>query len=265
MASDDVLLKEDKESSARRRLTACVFGDFVENARTFGGNEVADTTKQDADFLGQFEPDVFWQQHGRKVLIGLAAVLVIGAAIYMRQRQSAEQEDSAAGELARAHDASTLQRLAQQYRGKPLALQSLLVLAEQQLRSGQNKEASDTFHQVISEFPTHPFRETAELGLAVAQEAQGDFAGAKEQYQKLQSVHPNGFSSVPARLGAARCAEALGLTKEAQQLYDELRPVIQGSPWENEVYLRWMVLSRTHPPAAAPELPAIPGDVGKQP
>ena len=64
--------------------------------------------------------------------------------------------------------------------------------------------------------------------------------------------------ALAAKLGAARCAEALGQTKEARQLYEELRPVVQGSSWETEVSVRYLVLSRmtevnTNVPATFPK------------
>ena len=40
---------------------------------------MAETSKQDAQFLEQFEPNVFWQKHGRKILWGIGAVALVVA------------------------------------------------------------------------------------------------------------------------------------------------------------------------------------------
>src|SRR5437867_2625220 len=213
--------------------------------RFFRGTIVAETTRQEAEFLQQFEPDVFWQKHGKKILIGVAAIVLIGLAAVYRQRLAAEQEEAAAAELAQARDPAALQRLAQDYRGQPLGAQALLRLAEERLQAGQYQEASATFQQFINEFPRHPMLESAQLALAATQEAQGNLEAARNQYQQIVLTSPKGYTAIAARLGAARCAEALGLTKEAQQIYEELRPITQGSPWETEVYVRWTVLSRS--------------------
>ena len=216
--------------------------------------------KQDLEFLQQFEPDVFWEQHGKKIIIGVAAVVLIGLAAVYRQKVAAEQEEAAASELALAQDPAALQRIAQQYRGKPLSAQALLRLADEHVGAGHYKEAEAAFQQFLSEFPQHPVAESAQLGLAAAQEAQGNYEAARSQYQQVLSRFPNGYTLVPARLGVARCSEGLGLIKEALQGYEELRPVVQGSPWETEVFVRWTVLNRSRP-AEAPvaEPPANPG------
>jgi TolA-binding protein len=229
------------------------FRGFCRECTHFFEGIVAESNKQDVEFLQQFEPDVFWQKHSKQILTGAAIVVLIGLGVYFWQRQTAEQEEAAAAQLAAAIDPAALQRLAQDYRGKPIGAQALLRLAELEMQAGRNKEAGESFQSFLSQFPNHPMAESAQLGLAVVQESQGDFQGAKSQYQQVLLSHPSGFTAVSAKLGAARCAEALGLTKEALQAYEELRPVLRGSPWETEVSLRYMVLARSQP-----ALPAVP-------
>ncbi len=217
---------------------------------------MADTSKQDIEFLKQFEPDVFWQQYGKKILTGLAVILAVGLFVYFRQRQAAEQEQTAAAQLAGAQDPGTLQRLAQEYRGRPIGAQALLRLAHLEAREGRYPEAAEAFKSFLAQYPSHPMTDTAEFGLAAIQEAQGDFQGAKTQYEQIARNRPGSYTAIAAKLGYARCCEALGLTKEALQAYEELRPQVRGSAWETEVNLRWMVLSRTQPPATAASEPA---------
>lgn len=222
---------------------------------------MAETPKQDVEFLQQFEPDVFWQQHGKKILIAVGAVVLIGLAVFYRQKLATEQEEAVAAEVSQTRDPAALQRIAQDYRGKPIGAQALLSLANVQIQSGQDKAAVDTFEQFLKEFPNHAMAESAHLGLAATQEAMGNFEAAKERYLQVASTFPNGYTAIAARLGAARCAEALGQTKEALQTYEELRPMVPGTPWETEVSIRSLVLGRTvssadvtnPPPAAEPE------------
>ena len=212
---------------------------------------MADTSKQDVEFLQQFEPDVFWRQHGKKILAGLAVVVLVGLVVYYRQKQAAEQAEAAAAELATAASPAALQKLAEEFRGKEIGGQALLRLAELEARAGRYKEAGQAFQSFLAQYPNHPMIESAQLGLAVIQEAQGDLQGAKSQYQQILVGHPGGYTAVSAKIGLARCAEGLGLTKEAQQAYEELRAVTRGSPWETEIYLRSIVLGRTQPAAPA--------------
>jgi TolA-binding protein len=203
------------------------------------------------DFLKQFEPDVFWQQHGRKILWGVGIVLAIVLVVVWRQRQAAREETEAAMRLATAGDAASLSRIIQDYRGKEVAAQAAFRLAGLQFQQGNYPAAGEAYQSFLTQFPNHPLRESAQLGLAIVQEAEGNFEGAKTQYHQIVAEHPNGYTSVAARMGEARCAEALGQVKEARQMYEELLAMTQNSPWQAEAYLRWTVLSRS-PEAAAP-------------
>jgi len=219
---------------------------------------VAESTKQDFEFLQQFEPDVFWQQHGKKIMAAVAVVVAVGLIAYYRQQQAVEQEQLAATRLAQASDTGTLRQLAQEFRGKGLAAQALMRLAEAESQAGKYKEAAAAYQEFLGMFPNHSLVASAQLGLAVAQEAQGNFELAKGQYEQLVNARPNSYTVVAAKLGAARCAEALGQTKEALQRYEEVKPVIQSSAWETEVGVRYLVLSRmtevnTNVPAAFPK------------
>ena len=221
---------------------------------------VPETSKQDVDFLQQFEPDVFWQQHGKKILTGVAVVVLIGLAAYYWQKQAADQEEAAAAQLAIATDPAALQRLAQDYRGKAIGAQAQLRLAELYSQTGLYKESGDAFQAFLSQYPNHALTESAQLGLAAAQEAQGNFQEAKSQYQQILLGHPSGYTAAGAKLGMARCDEGLGLTKEALQAYEELRPVVRGLPWETEVYVRSMVLTRSQPPMSSQSTNASPAN-----
>jgi TolA-binding protein len=229
---------------------------------------VSETSKQDVEFLKQFEPDVFWQQHGKKILTGVVVVVLIGLAVYYWQKQAAAQEEAAAAELSMTTDPATLQRLAKDYQGKAVGAQALLRIAELENQARHFKEAAAAFQSFFSQYPNHPLAETAQLGSAAAQEAQGNFQEAKTQYQQILLGHPSSYTAIAAKLGMARCDEALGLTKEALQIYEELRPAVRGLPWETEVYVRSMVLSRSQPaeamaPTNTPMIPLVGGPAPK--
>jgi TolA-binding protein len=153
-----------------------------------------------------------------------------------------------------------LQQIAQEFSGQGLAAQALLRLADIEFRAGRYKEAGEAYQQFLTGFANHTLADSAQLGLAQVQEAQGNFAAARTQYQQVASLHPNGYTAIAARVGAARCTESLGQKNEARQLYEELRPIVQGSGLETEVFLRYLVLSRSveSTNAAAPAEIKIP-------
>ena len=212
---------------------------------------MADISKSDAGFLEQFEPDVFWEQHGRKVVGGLVAVLAVGLAIFYWQRQGAQEEERAAARLAMARDPNSLQAIVRDYPGKEVAAQAMLRLGDVYFQEGKFADAATTYQQFLTSFPRHNQTPAALLGLAAVQEVGGNFEAAKGQYMQLVTSHPDAYTAIAAKLGAARCAVKLGQKKEARQLYEELMPLVQGTPWQTEVTLGWTVLSREAEASAA--------------
>ena len=212
---------------------------------------MAEISKSDAGFLGQFEPDLFWEQHGRKVVVGLVAVLAVGLGIVYWRNQRAEEEERAAVRLATARDPYSLQGIIKDYPGKEVAAQALLRLGDLYFQQGMLADAANAYQQFLAAFPRDDQVPAALLGLATIQEASGNFAAAKEQYIQLVTSRPNAYTSIAAKLGAARCAFKLGQKKEARQLYEELLPVVQETPWQMETQLGWTLLARETGAASA--------------
>lgn len=215
---------------------------------------MADISKSDVGFLGQFEPDVFWEQHGRKIVAGLVAVLAVGLAIFYRQRQGIQEEERAAARLATARDLNALETIVRDYPGKEVAAQAMLRLGDLHFHEGRLPDAAAVYQRFLTSYPQHNQAPAALFSLAAIQEAGGNFDAAKGQYLQLVSSHPDAYTAIAAKLGAARCAVKLGQKKEARQLYEELMPVIQGTQWQTEAMLGWTVLSRdaeTSPAAGA--------------
>jgi len=211
---------------------------------------VATSAKQDASFLEQFEPDVFWTQHGQKITWGAICIAALVVIFLVWQRQKSQRAEEAASRLAVANDEMALQGIIQDYAGQEVTASAMIRLADLYFRSGRYAEAATTDQKLLSAFPRHPLVQTAVLGLAAVQEAQGNYSAARDQYTQLASSYPNGYASLAARMGAARCTELLGQAKEARQMYEELLPMAQGTPWQNEALVRWTVLSRQEVSAA---------------
>jgi len=72
---------------------------------------VAQQTRTDWSFSEQFEPDLFWQRHGKKIIYAIVALLAIGAVAYVWQRQQAEEADRMAQRLDTATDPQALQSI----------------------------------------------------------------------------------------------------------------------------------------------------------
>jgi len=215
---------------------------------------MADINKTAVEFLEQFEPDLFWQKHGRKILWGVVVALAVGVIAVQMQRQAAEREEEAAGRLTQATDPLALQQLARDYKGKEIGAQACLRLANLQSQAGRLPEAVAAYQEFLTIYPHHPLTDAAQLGQATSLETAGKLEDAKSRYLQI-AARPSSYTVVAAKLGAARCAEALGQTKEAVQLYEELVPAVAGTQWAVPVAIRLDVLARsqeTVSPGAGP-------------
>jgi len=211
---------------------------------------MAQQAQNDLRITDQFDFETFWAENGRKIIIGVLAVIVFGGAVLLWQYRSNQQMDLAADSLARAHDPASLQQVAREFPGTSAALEAMSRLSEIQYREGRFAEATSTYEGILKDFPSNPLAESARLGLAVVQEAQGNFEAARGLYSQIVESSPTSFIAPAAKIGMARCMEALGQAKEARQVYEEILTSGQGSPWRPEAYLRWVVLKREMPTAA---------------
>jgi len=219
---------------------------------------MANTSRSDIEFLQQFEPDVFWEKHGRKVIAIAVAALAVGAAVFLWQRHGIQEEENAALRLASARDAATLQGIIQDYPGKNVAADAMMRLGDVYYREGKYDEAAAVYQKFLAEYPRHPLVQSGRFGLAAVQEAKGNFHAARDQYLQLATADRGGYLFLAAGMGAARCAESLGQTKEARQMYEELFAAAQGSLWQSECARRWRVLSRDLPPEPVQPAPTQP-------
>ena len=213
---------------------------------------MAQQKRTDWSFSEQFEPDLFWQRHGKKIVYALVALLAIGAVTYVWQRQQAEEADRMAQRLDTATDPQALQGIIHDYPDKPAVKEAILRLAGMHFQAGRCADAAGLYQRFLNSFPHDPLAESALFGLASIEESQDHFAAAKTKYLELVAAYQNGFMAKPAKLGAARCAEALGQSKEARQFYEEvLATSREGSPLFEAAAIRSLVLRRDSSAAAS--------------
>src|ERR1041385_5630220 len=115
--------------------------------QAFPEHHVAEISKSDAGFLGQFEPDVFWQQHSRKVVSGLVAALALALTVFYWQRQAAQEQERAAARLTTARDPNSLQAIVRDYPGKEVAAQALLRLGDVHFQEAKLADAANAYEQ----------------------------------------------------------------------------------------------------------------------
>jgi predicted negative regulator of RcsB-dependent stress response len=207
--------------------------------------------------LENFEPDVFWKEHGRQITWGIAIALFLGLVAYLYQLQTAQKAEAAATRLAEAQTPDDLEKIIKANFSPEISAQALLRLADLQFQQGKYAQADSTYKQFLSAYPQHTLADAARLGLASVLEAEGKYNEARQEYNTLAGKRQS-FTSLSARIGYARCTELLGDTKEARKLYEELMPVVQNTAWQNVVYMRWMVLGRNLPKEVPVPASALP-------
>lgn len=216
---------------------------------------MTETSKFNLSELEQFEPDLFWQEHGRKVLWATAAALAVGLAAYLWQQQRAQEADAACAKLAQATDAASLQQIIQNYADSDVVPVAMIRLSDIQFREGRYPDAAAGYQRFLEKHPKHFLADAARLGLASIQESLGNADGARTLYTQLISANPNGYAVMAAKLGVARCAEMMGQPNEARQTYNEVMASDKAGSWQGEAFFRWTILGRLSAQPAAVKLP----------
>ena len=219
---------------------------------------MTDTNKITFSNLEQFEPDLFWQQYGRKIIWATAVALAIGLVAYLWQQQRLQETDAASAKLAQATDVTSLQQIVQNYPSSDVAAAALIRLADLHFRESRYPEAAAAYQQVLEKYPKHFLTDAVRLGLAAIQEATNNFDGARSLYSQLVNANPHGYAAVAAKLGAARCTELLGQPNEARQAYNEVMASDKAGAWQGEAFFRWTVLGRLSGKALVSKLPNNP-------
>ncbi len=205
---------------------------------------MTDTNKINFSDLEQFEPDLFWQAHGRKIIWATVAALAVGLIAYFSQQQRLQEADAAAARLAQAADATSLQQIIQEFPDAEVSAAAMIRMADLHYREGRYPDAANTYQEFLAKHPKHLLGDAARLGLAAIQEATGNYEGARSLYSQLANANPPGYGAVAAKLGMARCSELMGQANEARHLYNEVMAADQAGAWQGEAFFRWTVLGR---------------------
>ncbi len=216
-----------------------------------------ETTNPDPRVVQDFDPELLWAQHGKKITTVAAIIIAAGLVFYIWQRNAAQQAEAAAARLAAARDISALEQIVQDYPRQEVVAQALLRLGDALYNEGKHAEAGQKYRLFLEQFPAHSLAPGALMGEAFIQETQGNYQAALDQFQRLLTGNPQSYVTLPATMGVARCLEALGRKPEARQKYEELMALGQGTRIQMEAYVRWAALGRELPPEQPPlSLPA---------
>ena len=215
----------------------------------------------------------FAQENRTALLAGVGALALVVVAVIAYQMISASRQARAGVAYHAAHRlladrkypeaAAAFQELASSYGSTTYGALAELQAGNALLSAGRGPEAVTAYQRFLESGPaTDYLRQTAQTGLAYAQEQDGHFADAKTNFAGAATV--TGPLTEDALLGAARTAEAAGDQSGAKGFYEQVLQKYPTSDSRALVTDRLVRLGWT-PPAKGQEESASPAapDAGR--
>ena len=172
-----------------------------------------------------------WDRYGRFVLIAVAAVVVVGALVFLTARSRAASEEQAAGRLAEANvlfwqgeyarSQQLAQQVAQQYPSTPSGVDAHRLAGDDAYWNGDFKTAVQEYRAYLDKRKSGLLADAVRRSLAYALESNHQYPEAAQAYTSLVGTFDR-ESSAEFLAGAARSQRAAGNTAEAAKLLRRL-------------------------------------------
>lgn len=180
----------------------------------------------------------FLDLHSRKVLIGIAAVLVIAAIFTGLHLKRKNHERTAGSALVAAQDLDGLRKVISDYADTPAGQTAQILLSDRQLKSGDAKGAADTLRGFLSANPKHPLTSQARIALASTLATLGEPDQANAELSTFLSTAATSPLAPLAMIMQAEIAEKKGDTAAAKKLYAEVKAAFPESQFAETADLR---------------------------
>jgi tetratricopeptide (TPR) repeat protein len=174
--------------------------------------------------LTAVQVELFWAQHGKKVLIGAALVLLILIGIGAYLGYQAVRNSRADKAFVGAHDIKGWESVIHRYAGTLAAGNAYLEIAAAQATSGQYNESDKSYQAFIKDYSSHPLFVNGLFGLASNAEAEGKSDEALKYYSDIfsNSKYRLSYLAPMAVYYHGRISERSGNPKGALQDFEEL-------------------------------------------
>ena len=168
-------------------------------------------------------------QHGRRITIGAAAVVLLGGGVWFTREARVRKENFASRELSQARTAagagnfqlaaSDLSRIVSTYGSTPAGQEAMVLLANVRMQQGQTALAVAELQEFLSGSPQREFFAPAAGLLGMALEELGDLSRAADAYQ--QAADAVGYSMIRSQylIELGRVAWTAGDTARAAAAY----------------------------------------------
>lgn len=171
-------------------------------------------------------------QHGRRITIGAAAVVLLGGGVWFTREARVKKENFASRELSQARTAagagnfqlaaSDLSRIVSTYGSTPAGQEAMVLLANVRMQQGQTALAVAELQEFLSGSPQREFFAPAAGLLGMALEELGDLSRAADAYQ--QAADAVGYSMIRSQylIELGRVAWTAGDTARAAAAYERV-------------------------------------------
>jgi TolA-binding protein len=174
--------------------------------------------------------DLFWQEHWKKFVAGLAAVVVAILIAGAWMLYSAHVRSSAEALYSVAGTPEAWREVAAQYPGSIPAGNALLRLAVSYRAEGKIEEAAGELESFTSRYSGHPLIGAAYLALGGVREMQGNTEAALDAYRTSSGSYPKAYTAALALLAEAKLIAAQGAEGEARAILESVSVSYPGTP-----------------------------------
>ncbi len=183
----------------------------------------------------------------KRIVIGVAALVVGALILYFINEQGAQKEisagqalttllNSAPGSTSPAALATALAQLAEKYSGTLAADRARLKAGETLYAAGSFDQAQAQFEKLVAARSSGPVANIARLGLGASLEAQNKLDDAAKNYRDLMATGDSAVA-VTAKFSLARTLEAQGKLNDALNYFSEVARSPQAGSLINEANL----------------------------
>ncbi len=176
------------------------------------------------------DSDLFWQEHWKKFVWGLVAVVLLILAVGVWKLWTATTLSSAEALYSTSDTAEAWREVVQKYPGTVPAGNAQVRLAESLRSAGDFPGAEAELEKFVSSQPEHPLAGAAWLTLGELRQLQGNTDGALEAYRTASSRYKTSFTAPLALVAEANLLKAQGSAGEARAVLESVGSLHPGTP-----------------------------------
>lgn len=176
------------------------------------------------------DSDLFWEEHWRKFVGGLAALVVLILMVGVWSLWSAHVQRSAETLFSTAAGPEGWREVVQQFPGSVPAGNAQLRLADALRREGNLDGAAAELEAMVASQPDHPLAGAVWLTLGEIRRIQGSKEAALEAFRTASSRYKESYAAPLALISEANLLKADGSTGEARAVLQSVGSLHPGTP-----------------------------------